>query len=214
QQGRSMEEDGVTIGLVNATWGARKLEFKITGEQSHSGATLMQDRNDALVAASRLIVTARELAEEFKPGTLHTACGEIHVYPNSPVVVASDVRLLLDLRSPDAEVLKDAYVRIIETVGQVQVKDGVEIKIVSEHNWEQNPYPEEGLELAREVAEELGLSHDRIMTVAGHDSTNMKEITPTVMLFVPSVKGISHNVDEFTTEEDLLAGLEHLTEVV
>src|SRR5690606_6928692 len=100
QQGRSMEEDGVTIGLVNATWGARKFEFKITGEQAHSGSTLMSDRRDALLGAARLIVAARELVDEFEPGALHTACGEINVYPNSPVVVASEVQLLFDLRSP------------------------------------------------------------------------------------------------------------------
>ena len=52
------------------------------------------------------------------------------------------------------------------------------------------------------------------MTVAGHDSTNMKDTVPTVMLFVPSVDGISHSLDEFTKDEDLVSGLRHLTEVV
>ena len=214
QQGRSMEEDGVTIGLVNATWGARKFEFKITGEQAHSGSTLMSDRRDALLGAARLIVAARELVDEFEPGALHTACGEINVYPNSPVVVASEVQLLFDLRSPSSEVLSAAYARVMETVERVKREDRVEIEIVAEHSWDQNPYPEHGLELAREVAEELGLTSDRVMTVAGHDSTNMKDTVPTVMLFVPSVDGISHNLKEFTRDEDLVAGVDHLTGVV
>lgn len=214
QQGRSMEQDGVTIGLVNATWGAHKFEFKITGEQAHSGSTLMEDRRDALLGAARLIVVARELVDEFEPGILHTACGEINVYPNSPVVVASEVQLLFDLRSPSSEVLDAAYARVMETVERVQREDRVEIEVVAEHSWGQNPYPEAGVELAREVAEELGLTHDRVMTVAGHDSTNMKDQAPTVMLFVPSVDGISHNLKEFTRDEDLLAGVDHLTGVV
>ncbi|MFT4232592.1 MAG: M20 family metallo-hydrolase [Leucobacter sp.] len=214
QQGRSMEEEGVTIGLVNATWGAHKFEFRITGEQAHSGSTLMEDRRDALLGAARLIVAARELVDEFEPGILHTACGEIEVYPNSPVVVASEVQLLFDLRSPSSEVLDAAYARVMETVERVQREDRVEIEVVAEHSWGQNPYPEAGVELAREVAEELGLAHDRVMTVAGHDSTNMKDRVPTVMLFVPSVDGISHNLKEFTRDEDLLAGIDHLTGVV
>ena len=214
QQGRSMEEDGVTIGLVGATWGARKFEFRVTGEQAHSGSTLMADRRDALLGAARLIVAARELVDEFEPGALHTACGEITVYPNSPVVVASEVRLLFDLRSPSAEVLERAYARVMETVARVQREDRVGIEVVAEHSWDQNPYPEPGVALAREVAEELGLPHDRVMTVAGHDSTNMKDVVPTVMLFVPSVDGISHNVREFTRDADLLAGVDHLTGVV
>ncbi|MDO5493986.1 MAG: M20/M25/M40 family metallo-hydrolase, partial [Nesterenkonia sp.] len=51
------------------------------------------------------------------------------------------------------------------------------------------------------------------MTVAGHDSTNMKDLVPTVMLFVPSVDGLSHNEAEYTRDEDLLRGVDLLTEV-
>ncbi|UOQ57417.1 M20 family metallo-hydrolase [Leucobacter allii] len=214
QQGRSMEEEGVTIGLVNATWAAHKFDFVVRGEQAHSGSTLMADRRDALLGAARLVVAARELVDEFEPGQLHTACGELNVYPNSPVVVASEVRLLLDLRSPSAEVIAAAHASLMRTIERVQREDRVEIGIVAEHSWDQNPYAEAGVELAREVAESLGLAHDRVMTVAGHDSTNMKDVVPTVMLFVPSVNGVSHNLDEHTRDEDLLAGVAHLTGVI
>ncbi|MEJ6488912.1 M20 family metallo-hydrolase [Leucobacter sp. USCH14] len=214
QQGRSMEEDGVTIGLVNATWAAHKFEFTVTGAQAHSGSTLMSDRRDALLGAARLVVAARELVDEFAPGALHTACGELNVYPNSPVVVASQVQLLLDLRSPSADVIRAAHASLQRTIERVQREDRVEITVTAEHSWDQNPYPESGVELAREVADELGLAHDRVMTVAGHDSTNMKDSVPTVMLFVPSVAGISHSLDEFTEEADLVAGVNHLTGVV
>ncbi|KAM9861915.1 M20 family metallo-hydrolase [Leucobacter sp. BZR 635] len=214
QQGRSMEEDGVTIGLVNATWAAHKYDFRVKGEQAHSGSTLMADRRDALLGAARLVVAARELVDAFEPEALHTACGELTVYPNSPVVVASEVRLLLDLRSPSAEVIREAHEKLMAVIERVQIEDRVEIEIVAEHSWDQNPYQEEGVALAREVAESLGLTHDRVMTVAGHDSTNMKDLVPTVMLFVPSVDGVSHNLNEFTRDEDLLAGIDQLSGVV
>lgn len=214
QQGRSMEEDGVTIGLVNATWAAHKFEFRVSGEQAHSGSTLMGERQDALLGAARLVVAARALVDEFEPGLLHTACGELNVYPNSPVVVASEVVLLLDLRSPSEEVIRDAHASLMRTIERVQREDRVEIEAIAEHSWDQNPYPENGVELAREIAEELGLTHDRVMTVAGHDSTNMKDVAPTIMLFVPSVNGVSHNLNEFTKDEDLVAGVNHLTGVV
>lgn len=214
QQGRSMEEDGVTIGLVNATWAAHKFEFRVTGEQAHSGSTLMSDRRDALLGAARLVVAARELVDEFESGALHTACGELNVYPNSPVVVASEVGLLLDLRSPSAEVIAAAHKSLMSTVAQVSKEVGVEIEIVAEHSWDQNPYSEEGVDLARSAADDLGLTSARVMTVAGHDSTNMKDTVPTVMLFIPSVGGVSHSLQEFTKDEDLVSGLHHLTEVV
>ncbi|WP_240372547.1 M20 family metallo-hydrolase [Brevibacterium zhoupengii] len=214
QQGRSMEEDGVTIGLVNATWAAHKYEFRVSGEQAHSGSTLMRDRRDALLGAARLVVAARELVDEFDAGALHTACGELNVYPNSPVVVASEVGLLLDLRSPRAEVIAAAHDSLMSTVARVREEVGVDIEIVAEHSWDQNPYSEDGVELARSAAEDLGLTSARVMTVAGHDSTNMKDTVPTVMLFVPSVGGVSHSLQEFTKDEDLVSGLHHLTEVV
>jgi N-carbamoyl-L-amino-acid hydrolase len=49
-------------------------------------------------------------------------------------------------------------------------------------------------------------------TMAGHDSVNLKELVPTVMLFIPSVDGVSHNEREFSTDGQLLAGLHTLTE--
>ncbi len=214
QQGRSMEEDGLTIGLVDATWGAHKYEFRVRGEQAHSGSALMTDRRDALLGASRLVVAARELVDEFDPGVLHTAVGELHVYPNSPVVVASEVRLLLDLRSPDTDVLESAAARIREVVASVERTDRVEIEVTAEHSWGQNPYPEDGVVLAAQVAAELGLPHDRVKTIAGHDSTNLKDDTPTIMLFVPSVAGVSHNLDELTRDSDLIDGLAMMTELI
>lgn len=214
QQGRSMEEDGVTIGLVDATWGAHKLELRITGEQAHSGSTSMPDRRDALLAAARLIVSARELVDEFEPGQLHSAVGEIQVYPNSPVVVASEAVILVDLRSPDAGVLEAAALRFGQAIAAVEVSERVTVERIAEHSWARNPYSPDAVELARTTAARLGLPHAPVMTVAGHDSTNMKDLVPTVMLFVPSAEGRSHSVAEFTTDDDLLAGLRMLTEVL
>ncbi|MCK6067137.1 MULTISPECIES: M20 family metallo-hydrolase [Microbacterium] len=214
EQGRAMAENGITIGLVEATWGAHKFEIRVTGEQAHSGSALMRDRRDALLAASRLVVAARDLVERFPEGMLHTAVGELHVYPNSPVVVASEARLLLDLRSESAEVLAAATAALMAEMERIAAKDRVGIEIVAEHAWDRNPYGEAGLALARSVASEMGLPHARVLTIAGHDSTNMKDIAPTVMLFVPSVDGVSHNVNEYTTDADLLAGVEATTEVL
>lgn len=213
QQGRSMERDGIKIGLVTATWAAHKLEFLVKGEQAHSGAAAMEDRRDALLAAARLIVAARELTDAFEAGILHTACGEIHIYPNSPVVVASEARLLIDLRSPDPEIIAAAYNKLQLAIREIEVSERVSFSITHEHRWSQQPYPSSGVALARQLAASLGLSHAEILTVAGHDSTNMNDVVPTIMLFVPSKDGISHNLNEYTSEADMIDGLRHLTRV-
>ncbi|UKY54520.1 M20/M25/M40 family metallo-hydrolase [Streptomyces inhibens] len=75
-----------------------------------------------------------------------------------------------------------------------------------------HPYQPDGVELARRCAKRLGLSHTDIMTVAGHDSINMKDRVPTVMLFVPSSEGASHNEFEYTADQGMFAGVALLTE--
>ena len=213
EQGMVLEDSGVTIGLVEACWAARKYRIVVRGEQAHSGAAVMADRRDALLGASMLVVAARELADRF-PGVLHTAVGSMDVYPNSPVVVASRAELLLDLRSEDEEVLAEADRLLRERVATVEEAASVSVELELSHAWGIDPYQPEGVELARDGARGLGLSHREVRTVAGHDSVNMKTRVPTVMLFVPSVEGVSHNEGEYTEDADLVAGTAMLTEVV
>jgi N-carbamoyl-L-amino-acid hydrolase len=214
EQGRHLEADGVAIGLVHATWAAHKYSAVVRGEQAHTGSTVMADRRDALVGASRLVVALRDLADTFAPAALHTSVGQLFALPNSPVVVASEVRMVLDLRSADAEVLAEADARLHEEVAAIEKRDGVQIELTKAHFWGVQSYQPEGVELARGSADDLGLSSQLMMTLAGHDSTNLKDVVPTVMLFVPSVDGVSHNEGELTRDEDALAGVRMLTEVV
>lgn len=215
EQGRSLENDGLTIGLVESTWGANKYEFVVHGEQAHTGATVIADRHDALLGASSLVVAAREIAEQFSTDEhmVITSCGEFNVFPNSPVVVASRVNLLVDVRSTDAEVLASADAELHRRVAEIEQRADVTIERGAEHIWDAKAYDQAGMELAAASAERLGLSHGTVRTLAGHDSTNLKDIVPTIMLFVPSVEGISHNERELTSDEDMLDGLRMLTEV-
>lgn len=213
EQGRSMERDGITIGLVDSNWAANKYEFAVLGEQAHTGSTVIADRKDALLGASMLVVAAREVADHFL-GALHTSVGQLDVYPNSPVVVPSKVSLLLDLRSADESVLAEADAMLHERVNTIESAANVQIEKSASHCWPVTPYQPEGVELAEKVAAGLGMSHRRVKTLAGHDSTNMKDLVPTVMLFVPSVDGISHNEHEYTHDDDIVAGVGMLTEVL
>lgn len=212
EQGRELDSTGDTIGLVEATWAAQKYHLIVHGEQSHTGSTVIPDRRDALLGASLLVVAARELADEFG-SDLHTSCGQLIVLPNSPVVVAREVRLHLDMRSADAELVARADARLGERIREIEERAQVRVEKATAHSWGLLPYDERGVELARESAQELGLSYRSMMTIAGHDSTNMKDLVPAVMLFVPSVEGISHNEGEYTRDEDVCAGVTLFTRI-
>ncbi|WP_405952905.1 M20/M25/M40 family metallo-hydrolase [Streptomyces prunicolor] len=214
EQGRDLENKGLTIGLVDATWAARKYQVVVRGEQSHTGSTIMADRRDALFGASLLVVAVRELAEQSTDLPLHTSVSEMTVEPNSPVVVAREVRMHVDLRSPDEALLDAAAKKLAESIPGIEERASVSIEQVQTHGWGVAPFPAAGVELAARVADELGLSHQTMMTIAGHDSVNMKDIAPSIMLFVPSIEGISHNEGELTDDHDISAGTDLLTEVV
>lgn len=214
EQGKGLEKDGLAIGVVEATWGANKYVLTVQGEQGHTGSTAMGDRKDALLGAALLVVAARKIAESFDDGMLHTSVGQMLIYPNSPVVVASEVTILLDLRSPSADVLAEADELLRRQITEAELNADVVVRQSTSHRWGVQPYTESGVLLAEQVAADLGLSHGRTMTLAGHDSTNMNDVVPTVFLFVPSVDGVSHNEAELTHDEDMLNGLRMLTETV
>lgn len=214
EQGRSMEDSGTTIGLVHACWAAAKYSVTVHGEQAHTGSTVIADRKDALLGASRLVVLLREIADHFSGAVLHTSVGQLTVYPNSPVVVPSRVELVMDLRTADEEILASAKALLRAGIARIEAEANVGIDVAESHAWGINPYQPAGVALAAECAAELGLSNRQVFTLAGHDSINMKDIVPTVMLFVPSVDGISHNEREYTNDDDACAGVDMLTRVV
>jgi N-carbamoyl-L-amino-acid hydrolase len=214
EQGRSLEETGTTIGLVHSCWAAVKYSATVHGEQAHTGSTVIADRKDALLGASRLVVLLREIADHFPGAVLHTSVGQLTVYPNSPVVVPSKVDLVMDMRTADEHVLASAKTLLRAGLARIEAEASVTIQVEESHSWGVNPYQPEGVDLAEACADELGLTRRRVFTLAGHDSINMKDIVPTVMLFVPSVDGISHNEREFTHDADACAGVDLLTRVV
>ena len=209
-----MEDSGTTIGLVHACWAAAKYTVTVHGEQAHTGSTVIADRKDALLGASRLVVLLREIADHFSGAVLHTSVGQLTVYPNSPVVVPSRVELVMDLRTADEDILASAKALLRAGIAAIEAEANVSIDVTESHAWGINPYQPAGVALAAECAAELGLSHRQVFTLAGHDSINMKDVVPTVMLFVPSVDGISHNEREYTNDDDACAGVDMLTRVV
>lgn len=213
EQGRELDKAGLPLGLVDSTWAANKYRISVLGAQSHTGATAMADRQDALYGAALAVVAVRELADRFGE-ELHTSCGQLTVYPNSPVVVAREVHLHLDLRSPSDALLAAADALLRQQFAEIEVRADVTIERRFAHTWSGHRYQPEGVELARAVAADLGVGSMIVPTRAGHDSTNMKDLVPTVMLFIPSVEGISHAEAEFTRDEDLCTGVEVLTETL
>lgn len=213
EQGRVLERERVDIGLVESSWYTQKLDIEVLGEQSHTGATAMADRHDALVAASKVVVMVHDVTADFEPETLVSSVGQLFVEPNSPIVVARRVHLVADLRSGDPEIVRSARAKLINDIEALARECDLTINV---EDFDVRPirhFPESGLELAGRVTERLGHSSRRMPTMAGHDSVSMNTTVPSVMMFIPSVDGVSHCEREFSTDDDMVRGVDVLTEV-
>ena len=213
EQGRILEREGIPIGAVDASWHTQKLDIEVLGEQSHTGATLMSDRHDALLGAAKVIQRVHEVTDLFPPETLVSSVGQLTLEPNSPIVVARRVHLVADLRADDREVVRSARDKILSDIREIEAEHGLVINARDFDVRANQRYPEAGLQLTEQVADALGTGARRIRTMAGHDSVAMNRIAPTVMLFIPSVDGVSHCEREFSRDEDMVTGVEFLTEV-
>lgn len=207
EQGRILEREGIQFGAVDSSWYAQKLDIEVQGEQSHTGATAMADRRDALVGASHIVLDFQDICQQFEPEALVSSVGQITVEPNSPIVVNSRVRMVADLRANNPQVVKEARSMLLASFEKLAQKLDLNI---SAKDFDVRPnryYPVEGVELAEKVAADLGEPVLRMQTMAGHDSVSINTLAPSVMLFIPSKDGVSHCEREFTSDEDMAAGL-------
>ncbi|OFI36511.1 Zn-dependent hydrolase [Arthrobacter sp. SW1] len=213
EQGRILEREGVPIGLVDSSWYTQKLDIEVLGEQSHTGATAMADRHDALVAASKIILMVHDVTKDFAEEALVSSVGQLTLEPNSPIVVARRVHLVADLRSGDPDIVRAARATLLRDIDALAKEHDIKVNV---RDFDIRPirrFPEAGLELSEKVAANLGLTARRIQTMAGHDSVALNTMVPSVMLFIPSVDGVSHCEREFSTDGDMVTGVDMLTGV-
>lgn len=213
EQGRILEREATNIGAVDYSWHTQKLDVEVLGEQSHTGATAMADRHDALVAASKVILEVHDVVERFAEGSIVSSVGRMTLEPNSPIVVARRVHLVADLRAESMDDVLHARQILIDQIAGIAREHDIRINVNDFDVRGIQHYPESGLELVEKAAANLGKSVRRIRTMAGHDSVAMNRIVPTAMLFIPSIDGVSHCEREFSTDEDMIHGLDVLAEI-
>src|SRR5699024_1748525 len=129
EQGRILERESIDIGLVDSSWYTQKLDVEVLGEQSHTGATAMADRRDALVAAAKIVQLVNEVTTEFEPEALVSSVGQLFVEPNSPIVVPRRVQLIADLRSGSPETVRTARDRLAERIATIAAESDLTINV-------------------------------------------------------------------------------------
>lgn len=205
EQGPVLEDDDITIGVVEGVQGISWTELTFTGQSCHAGTTPMRLRCDPGHVAARIAVEVRDLTVEFGEPQVGTV-GAITLVPNLVNVVPSTVTMTVDLRNTDETVLQRAETRFRGIVATTAEAEGVAVETRTLARFEPVEFDRRAVDIVERCATGLGLSSRRLPSGAGHDAQMFARICPAAMIFTKSVNGISHNVTEYTEPADIEAG--------
>ncbi|MFF0437149.1 allantoate amidohydrolase [Streptomyces sp. NPDC004327] len=212
EQGRALDLSGDPVGIASAIWPHGRWRYDFHGEANHAGTTRLVDRRDPMLPYAETVLSARKEAE--LAGAVATF-GKIAVEPNGVNAIPSLVRGWLDARAADQESLDTVVAGIEAAAREHAVRQGVDLAVVRESF---TPVVEFGHALRDEMSRLLGeATGDKVPvlgTGAGHDAGILSASIPTAMLFVRNPTGVSHSPAEFAAEDDCLAGVRALADVL
>jgi N-carbamoyl-L-amino-acid hydrolase len=209
EQGPVLDIEGITVGAVGNLQGISWQEVAITGQSNHAGTTPMRLRHDAGYCAAAIGHFLRQLAREMGGNQVATV-GKIDLHPNLINVIAARAKITVDLRNTDEALLQQAEQRLAQFLAQLALDEGVQIGTQSLARFEPVAFDQGVADLVARTARKLGHSCRPMTSGAGHDAQMMARLCPTAMIFVPSVRGISHNPAEHTEPAHLAAGADVL----
>jgi N-carbamoyl-L-amino-acid hydrolase len=213
EQGPILDAEGIVIGAVENLQGISWQEITIAGQSNHAGTTPMRLRHDAGYCAGAIADFVRELARTIGGDQVGTV-GKIDLYPNLINVIAARAKVTVDLRNTDDEILLAAEARLSDFLTRLAAREGVKIESQRLARFAPVLFDHGVVRMVESVAGELGYSHRRMTSGAGHDAQMLARICPSGMIFVPSVKGVSHNPAERTAPADIAAGANVLLHVM
>ena len=210
EQGRALDVRGDTVGVASAIWPHGRWRFDFRGEANHAGTTRLDDRHDPMLTYATTVLAARNRARV--TGALATF-GKVAVEPNGVNAIASLVRGWLDSRAADEDTLAEVVAAIEQAAKERGERDGVAVDVVRESF---TPVVEFAHELRDTLAALVGggAPVPVLPTGAGHDAGILSAAVPTAMLFVRNPTGVSHSPAETAAEDDCVAGVTALADVL
>jgi N-carbamoyl-L-amino-acid hydrolase len=210
EQGPVLESMDLALGVVLGTFGVERHQVTFTGQAAHAGSTPMDKRRDALAGAAKLELEIREIAKRTGEGAVCTMGGVV-TRPGIVTSVVETAECLLDQRHLDAGKLAEMLSNAEAASRRFAQEEGIEVAWERIWNIEPIPFDNALIELADEsIREVVGESH-RLPSGPLHDAAEVARAgVPTVMLFVQSLRGLSHTKLEDTKEEHLELAVEAL----
>ncbi|CAM3229430.1 M20 family metallo-hydrolase [Filibacter tadaridae] len=206
EQGKQLEKNNEPVGIVTGITGLNGLEFSFKGKAGHAGNTPMDDRQDAMVAASEFILNVSFLPKKVSSTAVATV-GRLHVFPNGTNVIPGEVKLSVDIRDIHRETLDELVKLIIDEAKRISTVHKVDAV------WEETSLADPVLvQDFMQVLQADSLKENQIHPIyipsgAGHDAMIVGRHVPIAMFFIRSKDGISHNPVEWTSLNDCVTGV-------
>ncbi len=213
EQGPVLESEGIDIGAVEKVQGIFWTEYILKGIANHAGTTPMSMRRDAGFVAAQINAFVRKLTQLIGGSQVGTI-GITSFFPNLINVVPQEVRLTVDLRNTVREKLVEAQKILDLFVTKVAGEESINHELHELVRFDPVDFNSDMIDSISEAANSLGYSLKIMPSGAGHDAQMMAYNCPATMIFIPSKDGISHNVNEFSSDKDIEAGANVLLHVV
>jgi len=201
EQGPVLESMDLPLGVVLGTFGVERHQITWKGQAAHAGSTPMDQRRDALAGAAKLDLALREIAAEVGDGAVCTS-GNVVCKPGIVTSVVETAEQLLDQRHLDAEKLAELLRLAKERADRFAQEESIEVSW--ERIWQIEPirFDETLIGFADEAIRELSGKSHRLPSGPLHDAAEVSRAgVPTVMVFVQSLRGLSHTKLEDTKPE-------------
>ncbi len=211
EQGPTLHEAGIPIGVVEGIVGIRRFRVTITGMANHAGTTAMAIRRDAMVTAGRFVAAVNDEARA-REGRHVATVGWIEARPGAANVIPGEVELTLEIRDLRVEVIDELYERFQQVGAEIAGRNGTEIRFEPYYLSRAAPCDPAIIDLLAGAAGDLGFDYRRMPSGAGHDAQSIATFAPIGMVFVPSRDGISHSPLEFTETAHVAAGAQVMLE--
>src|SRR5437868_5808938 len=207
EQGPVLLDLGLPLGVVLGTFGVERHAITFRGQAAHSGSTPMNRRRDAFLAAGKMSQEIYEIARRSRQGVC--TIGACTTKPGIVTSVVEECRITLDQRHLDAKALQQMLSEA-KSASEKFAKEG-DVDLAWERIWNIEPilFNSELIGMADAAISETGAKPHRLPSGPLHDAAEVARAgVPTVMMFVQSLHGISHNKIEDTKEEHLELAIE------
>jgi N-carbamoyl-L-amino-acid hydrolase len=214
EQSKVLESRGVDVAIVEGIVGIEEWDITVTGMANHAGSTPMNDRQDALIAASKLVLAVNEVVNSYE-GSQVGSVGKISVPSGAPNIIPGRVDMSLQMRDLSTQKIMNMFGDIEKRAALIAKETNTEIKF-EYLNPGATPImsSKEVQDKMVQAAQSLGISYIKMQSGAGHDVQEMGKLGPIGLVFIPSKDGISHNPKEYSSPAEMANGANVMLQTV